>query len=146
MSLMADRLIGALLIVFSIALYINSRSFPIGSETFPQAMLATIFLFSVFLIAGTFKSKAGAGQEREKKPASRAASPYLTYAQVVLYVLLIRPLGFFVASALFIAGMMYFLGVRCGQIFLYTIIGFATVIYLLFVTQLKVPLPHGILF
>ena len=62
---------------------------------------------------------------------------------ITAYVYLLKPLGFIVASPLFIAGLMLFVNPRKKRLMPYGIIGILIVIYVVFVKLLMIPVPRG---
>lgn len=70
----------------------------------------------------------------------------VTVAALIAYGVVMPFLGFFVTSAIFLVGHMFYLGVR-GPLWLTTpIIGLLGTAWLLFEGFLGVPLPHGLVY
>lgn len=72
--------------------------------------------------------------------------PALTLGIVVVYVALLEIIGFLPATALYLLGHLWFGGVRDWRILAGVVVGVVAFIQLLFVHQLSVPLPTGLLF
>ncbi|MUL43799.1 tripartite tricarboxylate transporter TctB family protein [Streptomonospora sp. PA3] len=72
--------------------------------------------------------------------------PALTLAVVVGYVALLEIVGFLPATVLYLLGHLWFGGVRDWRILAGVVAGVVAFIQLLFVYQLSVPLPTGLLF
>lgn len=65
---------------------------------------------------------------------------------ILAYTLLLDKIGFFVTSAVFMVIMSLWMGYRKIQFIAVTVVGLLGFIYWLFVFQLNVVLPSGILF
>jgi len=72
--------------------------------------------------------------------------PALALAIVIGYVALLKVIGFLPATALYLLGHLWFNGVRDWRVLAGVVVGVVAFIYLLFVYQLSVPLPAGLLF
>lgn len=150
--LKADIIILCILCLVSIFLYYKSLSFPKGAETFPQVLVVIVLVLSVYQIAASFIKKEAFQQQKEQKDKSqhtnwvREYSPYIIFMFTVIYAILITRLGFFVSTFIFICSAMWFLGARRVTAYVFSTLGISLFIYFLFVMQLKVPLPKGILF
>jgi len=87
-----------------------------------------------------------------KKPRGKEVSikefrnPMIMYLLIIVYVLLMTKLGFFSASILFMPAVMLYMGYRKPIPLVCVTAGMLAFIYVLFVVQLKVKLPDGILF
>ncbi|HBW38032.1 tripartite tricarboxylate transporter TctB family protein [Desulfosporosinus sp. BICA1-9] len=141
-----DRIIVLFLLVMSISLYVIAEGFPSGADTFPKVMLSFIFIFSLILLWTTFRSKKIETSNEVKIDFRKAGRPYLTLIFCVIYVFGVQYLGFFVSTAIFGALFMMYLGVKNYLTILISLASLLSVVYLLFVLQLRVPLPKGILF
>ena len=100
---------------------------------------------STFLMIGAIvmivrPAEASKGERGEPKKV------LLTTVLCVAYVALVEVVGFFVATALFMSVFMAMMGLRKPLIYIAAIVGVNLGLYLLFVWQLKVPMPIGILF
>ena len=71
--------------------------------------------------------------------------PLLGYALIVVYILLIDVLGFFVSTTIFMVGYMLFLKMRKPLTLMLVTLGVDVFVYFLFVMQLKLNLPSGLL-
>ena len=149
-----DIYIGIVLILIGGFLYVQSLDYTQESASYPRAIIILlIFLSILIIIEGLKKTKLMKEKdanlfEGEESPLSIAVlkSPLFSIAYVVAYAILINLLGFFTSTILFTIAFLAFMGVRRWQTFVYTTIGINLFIYLLFVLQLKVQLPEGILF
>ncbi|QBI54979.1 tripartite tricarboxylate transporter TctB family protein [Streptomonospora litoralis] len=72
--------------------------------------------------------------------------PALTLLVVVAYIALLQVIGFLPATALYLLGHLWFGGVRDWRILAGVVVGVVAFVQLLFVYQLSVPLPAGLLF
>ncbi len=67
----------------------------------------------------------------------------ITTLFIVLYIYLLKPLGFIVASPLFIIAMMLYINPNKKRIIPASVLGIMVIIYLLFGKLLYIPLPKG---
>jgi len=143
-----DVWLGLILMGFSAFFLAEATKIPPGSAQFPKFALGLFFLLAALLfIMGVIKvaKKSDKGDVRVdwKNTVSKA---HIVYAMIVAYVVIIVLIGFFPATIIFCPCLMLYYGIRKIKVlFLVTII-LALFVYLLFVIQLRVFLPYGILF
>ena len=147
-----DVFISALLLVFSAVFLKTSANFPELSGVFPQ-----FFLCVLVILAGIILYRAIRETNRINTLRARGEEsiPDLTLAQIALpmqgiacifaYSLAIQSLGFFVSTTAFLVLFMLFLGIRKWQHIVFPTLGTDIFLYVLFVRQLKLSLPAGIL-
>jgi hypothetical protein len=144
-----DVWLGLILMGFSAFFLAEStKIIPVRSAQFPRFALGLFFLLAALLfIMGVIKvvKKSDIGDVRVdwKNVVGKA---HIVYAMIVAYVVLFILTGFFPATIIFCPCIMLYYGIRKVKIlFLVTAI-LALFVYLLFVVQLRVMLPVGILF
>lgn len=133
-----DRLAGLVILLVCTGLFYEGWRYPADSRLFPLALLAFLMIGATIMIVRPRSSK---GEEEGDPP-----RVVLALSLCVLYVVLVEPLGYFLATALFMAAFMAMMGLRRPIICLAAIAGIDLGLYLLFVWQLKVPVPAGFLF
>ena len=148
------------LVIFGMGtfLYIRSVDFPLGAKAFPQVIIISVLVLTVVMIARSFlparktaksetEPSVGQGDEEQERSASTRlkTQPAVVLAAMIAYVALINVLGFFVTSILFVPGLIYYMGLRSWRAVLLPSVVLLVFVYVLFVTQLRVPLPTGIL-
>jgi putative tricarboxylic transport membrane protein len=138
MKLSQDRVAGAILLLICTGLFYEGWRYPADSRLFPLGLLAFLMIGAIVMIVRP--APASKGERGEPKKV------LLTTLLCVAYVALVEVLGFYVATALFMAVFMAMMGLRKPVIYIAAIVGVNLGIYLLFVWQLKVPVPIGILF
>jgi putative tricarboxylic transport membrane protein len=148
-----DSLIGVLLLVFAIALYWHTRSFPsisgdpVGPALFPRIIAAGMAACSVILIAtGLLRNKGAAWVEVPdwfRAPRQIAGFAIVVGGLLVFYFFLDR-LGFLVCAPLLLAALLFVLRVRLWAIPVVAI-GASLFIHAIFYKGLGVPLPWGVL-
>ena len=142
---MTDRITGVLLLALAIAFGLHARSFktnfltdPLGPQAWPIMLAVLLGLFSLYLI---FRPEAEAVWPK----------PVVLFRQAVLvgglivYALLLEPLGFILATVLVMAFMASLLGARWWQAGVTGVVS-SVALYVLFNTLLGLPLPAGGLF
>lgn len=149
-----DIYVGTLMILVSIFLYSKTLSLLSGAALFPRILLAIFILFSILIIIGGFKKtklmKQGEEVEYEgdENPLNfgNLKSPITTLFIVICYVSLLSLIGFFPSTILFMVVFLSYMKVKQWKTYVFTIIGLNVFIYLVFVLQLNVQLPVGLLF
>ena len=141
----ADRVAGATCLLLSTAASLEATRFEVGFLTDPVGPKALPLLSCALLAVG--------GAELLARPASGAAWPIpavrlriaAATATMLVYPLLLRPLGFFLATALAVGALTLLFGARPR----YGVLAGAALsgaLYLLFAYALALPLPVGELF
>ena len=145
-----DICIGTALCLFSIWVFwyadrysgrgINSY----GPNFFPQALSFTLFLCSCLLIVRALTGFAtSAFETTDTKGIMRAAgSLFLAF----LYIIGMQLVGFFIATAAFLYGLMILLGQKGRLTRLMVSLIVSGLIFAAFIFFLKIPLPDGVLF
>ncbi len=141
-----ERIIALSLMGGSLYLGWLARDFPLDGGFFPLFSLACIFLLSVYLFTLSFFPEQGIKEERDKEKKSFHYKPFILFGILILQILLIKKIGYFVSTALFLAAASLFLGIRNYRILLFTILILIPAMYLFFVWGLQANLPRGILF
>lgn len=142
---MTDRITGTLLLALAIAFGLHARSFrtnfltdPLGPQAWPMMLAGMLALLSIYLLVRP---------EREpnwQKPVVLLRQIVLV-AGLVVYAMLLDPLGFVASTVLVVAFMALLLGARWWQAGV-TGLASSVLLYLLFNNLLGLPLPTGALF
>jgi hypothetical protein len=150
-----DVIAGSVIALVSVSLYLQTFDFAAGSALWPRIILWLLVLLAIWIVfKGLQKTKrlrqgeTGAyyegEDEEERLNLQLLKSPIGTFLGVVAYVVLLIVIGFFPATILFLAGYLWYEGVRNWVTYALTIVGLNVFVYLLFVLQLNVPLPPGL--
>ncbi len=143
-SRIQDLVIGIVCAAVGIWAWIISLQFPATTQMYTHVALgAFIGLSAILIVWSVIHAKVPGGEVVQ--PAI-FKNPMLTFVMILVYVLLLDKIGFFVASAVFMLGFMWFMGYRKPLTMILTTVGMLGFIYLLFVYELHVSLPEGILF
>ena len=142
-----DVWLGLILMAFSAFFWSESFKFPFGTG-FPRVFLGIFLLMSTLLfVMGIIKTvkKISKGDVkvdwRNAIPRSQGI-----WGILVGYVILIHVIGFFPATIIASPAIMLFYGVRKIKSLVLVTVFLTLFVYLLFVLQLRVILPRGILF
>ena len=148
-----DSLNGALLLLFSIALYWHTGGFPaiagdqIGPALFPRIVAAGMAVCGVALIlGGVLRAKREALAELPdwvRSPRQIAGFALVTGGLLAFYLFLDQA-GFLICAPLLLAALLFVLHVRLWAIPLLAI-GISLLIHAIFYKGLGVPLPWGLL-
>ena len=147
-----DVYIGILLVLLSVVLFPMTFKFPDTAGIFPQFILVVLCLLGIYtFVYGFAEAKAERKKIEEGQEIKNIFSweenklPLLGYALIVVYILLIDVLGFFVSTTIFMVGYMLFLKMRKPLTLMLVPLGVDVFVYFLFVMQLKLNLPSGLL-
>jgi hypothetical protein len=138
----------ALIFTGGIFLYQKAISFPLGGDIFPKFIIFVLMALAVIMIAERYYKKDTTGEETDKKSEEVNANkfqPYIIYLFVLVYLICISWLGFFTSTILFLPLVMIYFGFRDFKTIIIPTVIILLFIYLLFVRELHVPLPTGIL-
>ena len=138
MKMKQDRVAGVILLLICTGLFYEGWRYPTDSRLFPLGLLTFLMIGAIVMIVRPAQSSKGERGEPKKI--------LITTLLCVAYVALVEVIGFFVATALFMTLFMAMMGLRKPLIYIVSILGVNLGLYLLFVWQLKVPIPIGILF
>ena len=139
-----DLVIGLIVVAIGVAMFIGTKDFPDVTQLYSRIVLIIFTVIgAVLVLTSLINAKKPGGEEVSVK---EFVNPLIIFAIVVAYVVLIDLVGFFVSSALFMPACMLFMGYKKPLPMILTTIGMLAFIYILFVVQLKVRLPHGFLY
>ena len=146
-----DLWIGCLMCLVSVVLLLRTAVMPVGAAQFPKVILGCFIAFGLWIVyKGIVKTlliqKGHEDQVKDKPLALKLmARPMACLAGVIVYVAVIKITGFFAASTLFTLLFMWLYGMKSLKKMLIITLGMDFFLYVLFVMQLKVQLPEGIL-
>lgn len=138
MNLNRDKIAGVVLLLICTGLFYEGWRYPTDSRLFPLGLLTFLIIGAIVMIARPAEASKGEGGDPKKV--------VLTTLLCVAYVALVEVVGFFPATAVFMTVFMAMMGLRKPLIYIAAIVCVNLGLYLLFVWQLKVPMPAGILF
>ena len=138
-----NMIIGIISFIFSVGILISSNSMPGQSAMFPKYLSIIFGILSICLILISLRIS----DEENNKVDKFFSIPMVKGAILVLvYILLIQLIGFFIATSIFTVIFMILYKEKSKKKILFTTLGINIFIYILFVLQLNVPLPTGLLF
>ncbi len=147
-----DVAVGAVLVLLSCVLFPMTFEFPDTADMFPQFILAVLFALGIYTlfhgIRQTRKERVMLERGEEVKAAftwKESKLPLAGYIIIVLYILAIKPIGFFVSTTVFLVAYMLFLNMKKPVVLITVTLGVDLFVYFLFVMQLNLNLPSGIL-
>lgn len=141
-----------LAILLSVVFYVNSLKLPPAAYQLPRLLCGIIVFLSILMLyeaileermirKGDVKSKAS--EEREETYSIDYKRAFIFALFIALYIFLIKPIGYFIVTPLFIIIANLFLrSTRLTNILLISL-GFTAFVYLVFIYFLKVPIPLG---
>jgi len=142
-----DVFIGVFLTITTFIFLVQAMRFPGRSKYFPTFVLVTLLVLSICLIGvGIYKTILARQGKKDFTNPEMKIRPFFILGSVFVYIFCMGKLGFFSASALFLPCGMLLFGQRKPLIIIGSTIGVLVYLYWMFVIQLRVTMPKGILF
>ena len=142
----------AFFILVGVLFFLNSSELPTETTRFPLLCSAGMIIMSIpIFVRGVKKTVASVQmtqEERDKAPLrwANVKIPLLTFLMVVAYAFCISYIGFFVSTFVFMMALLFLQQYRKPVNMLLVTVGFEVIVYLVFVLELHLRLPKGILF
>lgn len=149
-----DVIAGLVLVAICAIMYPLTYGFTGEAATWPRGILVLLAALGVLIsVKGVRRAAddsrgegtAGEGDEETLTP-SLLKTPIALLLVVVVYAALLEIIGFFPSTILFLGGYLWYGGVRDWRVLGGVVVGLNLFVYLLFVVQLNVQLPAGLLF
>ena len=137
----------AVMVLLSAALLVQAFMYPAGSSQFPRFFMVLQLIFSAILFMGVLRLPSETSTNGGGMAAQLAALriPFQVFVAVSLYVVAIEHIGYFVATAIFLSGSMYWFGRHRIPVLIGASAGFILTVYALFVMFIGARLPQGLL-
>lgn len=129
------------LFAVSILFFLGANGMKGDSGLFPKILSGIIFVLTCIESISVMTNKTKESKKKEERSPKKLI--YII-ALSVLYVVLIKPLGFSLSTFLFLAGSMILLEVKNKKLAVLTPILTVVIIYFVFKVLLKVQIPVGI--
>jgi putative tricarboxylic transport membrane protein len=114
----------------------------VGPDFWPKIVLIILIALSATLtISNIIKWKKSRSEKSEPEQGWKRVLIAIVLA--VAYIYFLKPLGFIIATPLFILGMMLLIMPKRKKVIPFTILGIMGMIYIIFAKLLYVPLPKG---
>ena len=145
---LANRVIGSVLLLFSVLVWVMSNTFPEstgpvpGADFFPKLTAVLLGALSILLVLRKEEGEGSVFSLSRKKSWSFVAG----FGAMILYVLLIEPIGFSTTTILFLFAWMWLMGIRKWVTLIVASILISIGVTFVFELLLNVPIPHGILY
>lgn len=146
-----ERIAAVLTLAVFVSVFINSQSIPKIPSMFPKGISILGILLSAILLIKTFVGRYQSDsevlvEEKDQKQATKQIGGSI--AMLLAYVMLIRVIGFYTISFVFLNAFAYFNDTEKHKLWTYPVVAGSVlvVIYLIFTCFLKVRLPDGLLF
>lgn len=137
-----NQITAIIVFLLSIAGYYEAMSYPAKSAVFPKF----IFIFALISAVVLFiTSTLGLIKEENESKIEKPKKVFLVIFITVLYFILIRPVGYFIVTPIYLFLTSYFLNLKNIKALILYPIGFTIFLYIGFRILLSVPLPMGIL-
>lgn len=138
----SDVFVGIGLELLCAFFFFYGKSLPSAAKLFPNILLAFIAILSVFVIAeGVKKTKQmNTGEAIASISWDEIRFPLLTFGFSIIYYLLFRYVGYFIATPILLIGLMIFFRIRNWKALIFIPVGYLVFTYVLFVWQLGVRL------
>ena len=139
-----DLVIGVIALAIGIVMFIETKSFPDITKVYCRIVLIILIVIGAAMILTSLINAKKPGPEEVH--VKEWINPLIIFAFVLVYVIMIDFIGFFVSSAIIMPVVMIFMGYKKPLPIILTTVGMLGFVYILFVTQLKLRMPQGLLF
>jgi len=141
----AASIFSAVLLMIFAGAFVEAGSFSPDAALFPRLISVVAMASAAFASAQAIRKPIGrAGESQTRTITWRDL--LIGYAGPPLYVVLMVLFGFWIASAIFLAGLLLMLGTRNPLIVFFVTAGTLSLIYVAFELAFSIPLPGGMLF
>ncbi len=148
LDLGADAVIGALVVLISVAAFAGSGNYarenmPVSPEVYPRLLAGMLFPLGLYLLARSVRElKRSTGPSTTR---SRRIWPVIVtvFLALVLYVMVMAAAGYVVSTIAYLVFMMVYLGERRPVAVGIWALAVTLVLYISFQQLLRVPLPEG---
>ena len=142
----SDTIIGLIITIISVFFLSIADKMPASAARFPKIILSILGILSFFLILkGLRASLINKFNSKESITLNSIRNPLIAIALIILYVVLLRLIGFYISTTIYTVLFMLFFREKRIRTVLLTAVSINIFIYLLFVVQLNVRLPQGFL-
>lgn len=135
--------VGILMIVVGVIAFIMTMSMPPDASLFPRITIGLFVLLGLLLII--LSAMDVYGKDGPSLVLRELKQPAISFAVIAAYIILMKPVGFYVTTAAFMITYMKVLKASSWRVILLTTAGMLAFTYVLFTWQFKVFLPRGIL-
>lgn len=132
----ADRVTGIVIMVLSVYGYIYSKNLKGDAGVLPSIIFAAMFIGAVALFVSSFSKKHA--EEIEKMNWQKW---FIAVGTAILYVAMMNIVGFYIASALYLIGTMFYFGVHNVKTLVLVPVVFDMLIWVCFGLILGISLP-----
>jgi len=148
MNIHYDVYLSLLFIILSLFLYTRTSSMITGAGLFPKILLSSLFVLSIITLYLGIKKSFIITKEQQKEILSfnKIRLSLISLVIVIIYAVLVKYLGFYTSTIIFIFIFMKFCNINKILNILLLAVGIDLFIYFLFEVQLKIFMPKGILF
>lgn len=142
-----DVFLGLFAAIISVIFLVQTLEFPDNVRLLPGLALGLSLFFSLWITGmGLYKTVQVRKGKADYTNPEMKRRPFLILGSIVIYVFCMQQIGFFVTSAIYLPCAMLLYGQRKVLPIVGSTVGVLLFIYWLFVMQLKVYMPSGILF
>lgn len=143
----SDIFLGVFCSIFSVIFLVQSLQFPDKVGFFPSFVLTLMLIFSLTVMChGIYKTVQVRKGVADYANAELKKFPFVVLGTIVVYVFCMQKIGFFVSTAVFLPCEMLLFGQRKVLPIVITTIFLLVFLYFIFVVQLNVYMPDGLLF
>ncbi|HWQ79091.1 MAG TPA: tripartite tricarboxylate transporter TctB family protein [Anaerovoracaceae bacterium] len=153
-----DLITSIICIVLGVAVYAISGSYdiftydPVGGGGFPRLLAVVIIICGIligiqyFLKQKKKKTEAAVEKGSQKKPLrGKPKEPLLMVASLIIYSLVMEPLGYVVSTLLLVSGLMFIQHERGVRRLVVVPVAVVAALYLIFDIVLGIKMPNGLL-
>lgn len=142
-----DIFLGVFCAVFAVIFLVQALQFPGQVGFFPSLVLAFMLFFSLITLGmGVYKTVQTRKGNADYANPEMKRFPFIVLATIVIYVFCMQKIGFFVSTAVFLPCEMLLFGQRKVLPIVISTAIVLVFLYFVFVMQLNIYMPEGLLF
>lgn len=142
-----DVFLGVFCFIFAVIFLVQSLHFPDQVGFFPSLVLGLMLVFSLTVMGqGIYKTVRTRKGTADYTNPELKKFPFVVLATIVIYVFCMQKIGFFVSTAVFLPCEMLLFGQRKVLPIIISTVVVLLFLYFVFVGQLNVYMPAGLLF
>ena len=147
-KLIGELIVGLCMIILEAVLFIASRNIPARSASYPMTLIVIAFVLTYTFMSRCVVRIRKEGIKKEEQTGEPGAmlQVIVTMGFIILYLIVMPYLGFVIATLVFVAGIMLYLGMRNILVLIFVPIGVTLFGYLVFNNILYIFLPRGVIF
>jgi len=143
-----DSITSAVLIVFSIFVFIKSLSYPTTAALFPLLISSLIFIFSILLLLRSIRKEKNKILKKitlSKSSKDEFKNIIILLLGLIIYPFILNYFGYFISTSLLVYYTIFFLQEEKKKFLIIISIFIVIILFVIFDLIMEIPLPKGFL-